>query len=313
MDLKQLKYIVAIADEKNITRAAKSLYVSQSTLSLHLNKLEKELGMPLFYRVNTGLVLTPAGELYVSTCRKILTLQDDLYKSLKFVSPSPQKNTFRLGISSQLGLRIFGEAFSIFKPQHPNINLTVTEGRAKTLLSKLEKREVNCIIIGYDSIIQNPSYHVEVLKKETMSLVLSSNHPQSYLASDNYDHPPIADLHLFRGSNLVLSPRDTSDYRLALRVVKDYEMDTNIICELNDTQALCQMVLQTPCISIIPEFCVPRNMNLLVCQPDKTYYRYMLLLYHKDSPPSPEAASLLELIHNFYNTWYTSGQSSQLA
>lgn len=304
MDLKHLKYIVTIAEEKSLTKAAQKLYVSQSTLSLYLGKLEKELNMPLFRRIKNGLIPTPAGELYISTCRKMLALQDELYQNLQLVGPSPTKSTFRLGISSQLGLSIFGKAFSIFKPEHPNINVTVTEGRARTLLSKLEKRELNCIIIGHDSIIENPSYHVDIIKKEAVSLVLAPTHPLAYLASCNYNDPPVADMHLFQNSNIVLSPRDTSDYRIALRVIKDYQMNANVACELNDTEALCRMVLQSSYISIIPGFCVPRNMGLLVCQPDKPYYRYLLLLYHQDSPPSQDAELLLKLIKNYYENWY---------
>ena len=65
MDLKQIEYILKIAEEQNITRAAEKLFMTQSALNQQLLKLEKELGTPLFYRSRTSCRPTPAGEIYI--------------------------------------------------------------------------------------------------------------------------------------------------------------------------------------------------------------------------------------------------------
>ena len=67
-----LKYILTIAEEKNMTRAAERLYISQPSLSQSLKNLEKELGVDLFERSRQGVVLTPAGEHYVEWAKQIL-------------------------------------------------------------------------------------------------------------------------------------------------------------------------------------------------------------------------------------------------
>lgn len=74
MDLKQLEYIVKIADEKNVSRAAEKLFISQSALNQQLLKLEKDLGAPLFFRTRNNWQLTEVGEIYVRTAREILGL-----------------------------------------------------------------------------------------------------------------------------------------------------------------------------------------------------------------------------------------------
>ena len=63
MDLKQIEYILKIAEEKNVSRAAMKLFISQSALNQQLLKLEKELGAPLFYRTRHNWELTEIGEL----------------------------------------------------------------------------------------------------------------------------------------------------------------------------------------------------------------------------------------------------------
>ena len=78
MDTKYLTYILAIARKKNMTKAAEELYVSQSSLSQYLSKLESELGTPLFFRSKGSLSLTPAGKLYVAAAEEVIRIKDHL-------------------------------------------------------------------------------------------------------------------------------------------------------------------------------------------------------------------------------------------
>ena len=61
----KLDYVLAIAEEQNLTRAAKKLYISQPTLTMYLNRLEENLGVKLFDRRNTPITITPAGRRYI--------------------------------------------------------------------------------------------------------------------------------------------------------------------------------------------------------------------------------------------------------
>ena len=82
MDLKQLEYIVGIAEEKNITKAAKKLYITQSALNQTLLKLEKEIGEPLFERSKLNLYLTEIGKIYVEQAKKILEIRKETYEKI---------------------------------------------------------------------------------------------------------------------------------------------------------------------------------------------------------------------------------------
>ena len=72
MNTRQLEYILAIAEEKNILRASEKLFISQSTLSQTLINLEKELGTPLFIRNQRELAITEAGQYYIEAARDIM-------------------------------------------------------------------------------------------------------------------------------------------------------------------------------------------------------------------------------------------------
>ena len=86
MDVKYLNYILAIANRHNMTKAAEDLFVSQSSLSQHLSRLEQELNTPLFTRSKNELTLTPAGQLYVDAAKQVVKIQKELYQNIAALS-----------------------------------------------------------------------------------------------------------------------------------------------------------------------------------------------------------------------------------
>lgn len=301
MDLKQLTYIVTIAQEQNLSRAAEKLYVSQSTLSLYLKKLEQELGLLLFTRRNNRLSITPAGKLYMQTAQELLEMKDALYKTLR---ARRTEQTLNIGIASQLLLRIFAQVLIAFKPTAPNFTVNVTEGRSVDLLAKLEAGEIDTAIVGRGTILEDEQYQIQLLWKEEYCLVIPPFHPHADVASDHYDDPPVADMRLFANSNFALCPHDTCDYQIASAILLDYNMNGTIFCELNNTTSVCNMVREGLCLSIIPGYCIPRDMGLLACRPEIPYYRYAQLVRKKDRIPAQEENALLDMLIHAYQHYY---------
>ena len=98
MDLKQIEYILKIAEEQNITHAAEKLFITQSALNQQLLKLEKELGTPLFYRSRTDWHPTPAGEIYLNAAKDILLIKKNAYNQIHDLCEA-QKGHITLGFT----------------------------------------------------------------------------------------------------------------------------------------------------------------------------------------------------------------------
>src|SRR6187549_3429131 len=145
MELRHLRYFVAIAEEGSFTRAAERLWVAQPGLSTHIRRLESELGVTLFERHTRGADLTDAGELFLERARTALVAADaaratghDLEEGLV--------GTVRLGIVTGAGWPGTSALFGRFSAERPAVELTVMESYAGTLLRDLRDGQLDAMI-----------------------------------------------------------------------------------------------------------------------------------------------------------------------
>ena len=104
MIIDKMDYIFAIAKEQNLTRAAKRLFVAQSTLTMYLNRVEAELGVKLFDRSKTPILPTPAGALCIEELKKIRQIETRL--SAKLQQMAHPEETLNVGIGLMPPLRV---------------------------------------------------------------------------------------------------------------------------------------------------------------------------------------------------------------
>jgi len=149
MDTKYISYILTIAKLKNMTKAAEELYVSQSSLSQYLSKLEQELGTPLFYRTKWELVPTPAGELYIEACHQVMNVKEQLYRQIKELDNS---GNIAVGTTSQFGLKMMTEIIPKFKEQYPHFNITISKGNLNLVKKMLQEETVDAALVS-DTVI----------------------------------------------------------------------------------------------------------------------------------------------------------------
>lgn len=139
MTLKELQYIITVAEEKSISKASARLYVSQPYLSQCLMRIEKQYDMLLFRRSQNGLVLTYAGEQYVETARKIVKLYNDFETGLCEIS-NMRKG---IGTTIHLGSIVFSTILPIFRELYPNIEISIEEGTSQKIEEYITSSKVD--------------------------------------------------------------------------------------------------------------------------------------------------------------------------
>jgi DNA-binding transcriptional LysR family regulator len=199
MDFKQYEYVLTIAEEKNFSRAAKRLFISQPSLSQYINRLETQLGVTLFDRTVTPLALTYAGELYIETANKIIALSNQLQKKYADIS---QLKTGRLniGLTPSKANTPLPMILPVFKNKYPNIDLIITEGSSDELEEMLTKGIVDVCMLNLP--IQNSDIEYEEILDEKILLAAPPSFTD-YEQTFNGNYPEI-DIKKLKDENFIL-------------------------------------------------------------------------------------------------------------
>jgi DNA-binding transcriptional LysR family regulator len=149
MELRHLRYFVAIAEERSFTRAAERLWMAQPGLSTQVRRLERELGVRLFDRHTRGVDLTPAGELFLERARAALAAAD-VARSTGHDLAEGLVGSLRLGIVSGAGWPETSALLGDFGRERPAVELTVAESYGGTLLRDLRDGRLDAMIAPSD-------------------------------------------------------------------------------------------------------------------------------------------------------------------
>jgi DNA-binding transcriptional LysR family regulator len=176
MELRHIRYFLAVAEEMNFTRAAKKVGIGQPPLSQQIRSLEEELGAPLFRRVPRGVELTDSGKVFLPEAQAILA-QAERAKKIAQRGARGELGSLRLGFTSSAAFtRIVQDAIRAFRENYPNVELTLEEEDTTTLLARLSEQTLDAAFIRPGR--NNPDgVQVHRLVEEAMMIALPSDHP----------------------------------------------------------------------------------------------------------------------------------------
>src|ERR1700733_740461 len=135
MELQQLKYFREVAEREHVTRASEKLFVSQSAVSRAVTQLEKELGVPLFYRQGRAVVLSPYGRIFLQHVTRALSILES-GKRLLNEQTGEDSGTVSLGFLHSLGIEIVPRLIKEYRRKHPRIQFTLLVQRSGEMLMK---------------------------------------------------------------------------------------------------------------------------------------------------------------------------------
>jgi DNA-binding transcriptional LysR family regulator len=175
MELRQLRYLVALADELNFTRAAARAHVAQPALSQQIRRLEDELGMRLVERTTRQVRLTEAGATLVSRGRRIMAEVDAARADIDAIRGILTGHV-RVGTMHTMGPVDVSHALAIFHERHPAIELTVREESSKELAEMLRDDELDLAFLSVTEEIESHGLGLQPLVSEELMVVLPPDH-----------------------------------------------------------------------------------------------------------------------------------------
>lgn len=246
MDLKQLEYIVGIAEEKNITKAAKKLYITQSALNQTLLKLEKEIGEPLFERSKLNLYLTEIGKIYVEQAKRILEIRKETYEKIDEIK-GDYNSVIRIGLTPERGMLMFLSIYPIFHEIYPNIKIEALELSVEEQHKMIEERKLD---IGFVNVAESQKKQniYQEIRKEKLVLAIPNK------IFKNLKSKKIEDiLNEIVKKDFVMLPQNTTIRKVIDEYLKKHQLFPKILFESKNSSLLIKMVESQLVCTIVSE------------------------------------------------------------
>src|SRR5918998_1867674 len=175
MELRQLRYLVALADECHFTRAAAREHIAQPALSQQIRRLEDEVGLALVERTTRKVALTGAGELLVARARHILSEVDAAHAELQTLA-GVQGGRLSVGALHTMGPVDLSLLLASFHRNHPAVELTVREQSSEELAEMLREDVIDLAFLSVTERIQSRGLELRRLVTEELVAVLPTDH-----------------------------------------------------------------------------------------------------------------------------------------
>jgi LysR family cyn operon transcriptional activator len=253
MELRHLRYFIALAGSLNFTRAAERVHVTQSTLSHQIRQLEDEVGQPLFDRVGKRVVMTEAGDSFLAYASRALQEIDRGLSELKTQGVS-MSGVVRIGATHTFNLGFIPECVAKFLARNTTVKVVIEELPADAIATRLDAGELD-FGIAYRPELRS-DLRFEPLFNEELVLVVANSHPLA-------QRKRIRMIELHR-EPLVLLPQSFSTRRLLDECFVASGAEPNIVAEMNTVAAMLGVVSRIHVGAIVAASAVGQNHGLSV-------------------------------------------------
>ncbi|HYQ39537.1 MAG TPA: LysR substrate-binding domain-containing protein [Pseudomonas sp.] len=174
MDLRHLRYFIAVAEEQNIGRAATRLHMSQPPLTRQIQQLEEELGVQLFVRTPRGMELTPAGELLLEEARNIRAVVEQATERTQRAGQG-KLGRLDIGIFGSAVLDLIPKILGEFRAAYPEVKVVLHSMHKGEQIEALRQRRIS---LGFNRLLSPlPDIAAELVATESLLLAVNESHP----------------------------------------------------------------------------------------------------------------------------------------
>jgi len=264
MDIRKLEYVIAIAEEKSLSKAAEKLFVTQSALSQTLAALKAEGLPPLFTYEKREMHLTDAGKIYVSSARAIIEIEKNAQAALKDLSMKHNRS-FRIAVSPYLSPVLYLKVLPRLRRDFPRTTIHCSALENCPIHQDLENQKTD--LAFYLSLYDSSKFlHFTVLRQEELVMV--------HLPGRSEKQAPL--ILPEQGSNL----RDICNHALIQN-----GMTPEIYGESNDVSLALSLALAGQCTALLPRASV-MDANLEISSFSQPCYFYLVAACRKNFHPS---------------------------
>ncbi len=292
MNLRDLQYLVSVADHLHFGKAAEACNVSQPTLSMQLKKLEETLGVQLFERTNKSVLLTAIGVDITVRAKRILEESQQLRAAAK-AAVNPLSGELRLGIFPTLAPYLLPTLMPMLKKHFPLLNVLLVEEKTAELISQIQEGKMDCALLAMP--VDKEAFSTSMLFVEPFVLAVPATHTLAKRASVSLD-----DLH---GESMLLLEEGHCLREQALEVCSTIGVGESNSFRATSLETLRHMVASGNAVTLMPKLSVRSDDALVRYIPFKkpTPSRTIGLFWRKTSPRAALFTQISQMITTAYH------------
>lgn len=275
MNLRELKIFLTVCNYKNMSKAAKILYMTQPAVSQSIADLEEQLGIKLFDRVNRRIVLTYGGEVLLEYSKRILILVDEAQRTLRDIS-NASKGQIRIGASTTIGTYLISNIIGEYKRKHSGICLPFIIDNTGVIEEMILDNRIDVGLV--EGPVHSSNIIVEPFFDDELYLICSKNHHWAKRKKINEEEIKKEDL-IIRESGS--GTREVFEDTMSVRGIR-----YNITHVLNNTEAIKKAVEANLGIAFVSKIAVEEEIKsgrLVKIDIDNlNFNRKFNVIYHKD-------------------------------
>jgi DNA-binding transcriptional LysR family regulator len=293
MELRQLRYLVTLAEELHFTRAAAREHIAQPALSQQIRRLEDEVGLALVERTTRRVTMTEAGASLVARARRILAEVDAAHDEMQQLS-GVQAGRVTVGVMHTMGPVDISTALAVFHHLHPGVELTVREQSSEELAEMLRVDELDLAFLSVTERIESHGLGLQQLVAEELVAVLPRHHR---LGGRRTVH--MAEL----AEDEFVSYREGSRLReLLVSAARDAGFKPRVKLESNESRRIRRLVAQGLGVAILPRSDAegPGAEIAIATLTGPSLTRDITLAWREERRHGPAAREFLELARRTY-------------
>ena len=294
MNTRHAQMILTIIREGSFTAAAKSLCITQPTLSQTVRQIETQLGEPIFVRGHASVRLTPAGELYVEAARRIIRAEAQLAEAISQLRGRAE-GTLRIGLMHHRSQELLPQVLPDFFAAYPGIRLEVCEGSAAEIERMMLDDEIDMALVYGET--HHPKIEYRQIASEEIVLLAGKKTAlaQRIPSGSTIGLREAAHERFVLPSSRVIRQNDYTELLSSCGIKPDVAMVCDNIGAAKRTCAGCGFVMLAPFIALLSDSASMQKLAHYHIGTD-AYLPPFYLTYSKESPLAPHGETLFSLL-----------------
>lgn len=317
LNIRDIEYILAIAEEGSVTKASQRLYIAQPSLSQTLKKVEAELGVTLFTRVKGRLKLTPEGEFFINAGNRIMDIIQDLDVCFSGLAGAASGKLV-VGVPYLLGTLVATYIIPVYRKRFPLIDLQLVESSSTELEQLLMEGAIDISVMPLPFKFNEVPYHMFLKSRMVLLAAKTSEVKDICYWKDENDRFPYVDITRLNNAPFIIGHQGQRIRTINETIFKKAKISPHIVMTSRNQETIKRMVSNNIGYTFIPEHYLEifGSFDYLDCyylEPEVDYEWKVVIAYYDENHISTAMKHFLDITDEYFRDFNNKSEEKRLS